>query len=98
MMERVVVSQGENYDYWNIEELFPASNEQFIQTINLFDYVIWYTDISRETDEHFITAQVAVPQFLNRRRGKVVKLSTYHVRSEFGTQEVHWIYSGQCVK
>jgi len=87
MMERVVVSQGENYDYWNIEELFPASNEQFIQTINLFDYVIWYTDISRETDEHFITAQVAVPQFLNRtpREGGKIIYSTMFDQN-FGTQ------------
>ncbi|UCF62974.1 MAG: hypothetical protein JSW33_10360 [bacterium] len=78
MMERVMVPRGENYSYWNIEDLFPASNEQFTQTMNLFDYVIWYTDISRETDDHFITAQVAVPKFLNRapREGGKIIYST----------------------
>ena len=87
MMGRVVVPQGENYSYWNIEEQFPASNEQFIQTLNLFDYVIWYTDISRETDEHFIAAQLAVPQFLNRapREGGKIIYSTMFDQN-FGTQ------------
>ncbi len=87
MMERVVVPQGESYSYWNIEDLFPASNEQFTQTMNLFDYVIWYTDISSETDDHFITAQVAIPQFLNRepREGGKIIYSTMFDQN-FGVQ------------
>lgn len=87
MMQSVLVPQGENYSYWNIEDLFPASSEQFTQTMNLFDYVVWYTDISRETDEHFITAQVAIPKFLNRapREGGKIIYSTLFDQN-FGVQ------------
>ncbi len=52
------------FDYWNIEEQFPASRLQFIETLKLFKRIIWYCDLIQETDEHFITAQVAIPQFL----------------------------------
>ncbi len=64
MMQNVVVPQGENFSYWNIEKLFPASKAQFSETLKLFDFVVWYTDISQQTDEHFITAQLAIPEFL----------------------------------
>ena len=52
------------FDYWNIEEQFPASRLQFIETLKLFKRIIWYCDLIQETDEHFITAQVAIPEFL----------------------------------
>ena len=59
------------FDYWNIEEQFPASRLQFIETLKLFKRVIWYCDLIQETDEHFITAQVAIPEFLNA-GGKII--------------------------
>lgn len=59
------------FDYWNIEEQFPASRLQFIETLKLFKRVIWYSDLIQETDEHFITAQVAIPEFLNA-GGKII--------------------------
>ncbi len=60
-----------DFDYWNIEEQFPASRLQFIETLKLFKRVIWYSDLIQETDEHFITAQVAIPEFLNA-GGKII--------------------------
>ncbi len=74
MMQNIVVSKGEDYSYWNIKKLFPDLNAQFTQTILLFDYIIWYADIMDEANEHFITAQISLPQFLNRqpRGGKLI--------------------------
>ncbi|MBN2366145.1 MAG: hypothetical protein JXL67_08250, partial [Calditrichaeota bacterium] len=45
MMKNVVVPLGEEFSYWNIKTLFPDLTEQFTQTMLLFDYVIWYTDV-----------------------------------------------------
>ncbi len=83
MMNNVVVPKGENFSYWNIEDLFPASTVQFKETISLFDRVIWYTDISQEADEHFIAAQVAIPAFLNN-GGKIIYTTMF--TESFGTQ------------
>ncbi|NOX88681.1 MAG: hypothetical protein GXO77_06620 [Calditrichaeota bacterium] len=60
-----------DFDYWNIEEQFPASRLQFTETLKLFRRIIWYSDLIQETDEHFITAQVAIPEFLNN-GGKII--------------------------
>ncbi len=83
MMQNVVVPQGENFDYWNINEQFPASNIQFTETLKLYNYVIWYSDVSRETDEKFIAAQVAIPQFLNQ-GGKIIYSTQFN--KGFGAQ------------
>jgi len=60
MMQNVT---GEEYTYWNIEKLFPASITQFTETMKLFERVIWYTDLVQETDRRFIAAQLAIPEF-----------------------------------
>jgi hypothetical protein len=69
ILAQIGVSDG--FDYWNIENQFPASRLQFIETMKLFDRVIWYTDLIQETDNHFITAQVAIPEFLEN-GGKII--------------------------
>ncbi len=73
MMRRVLseIAPGNDFDYWNIEEQFPASRLQFIETLKLFRRILWYSDLIQETDEHFITAQVAIPEFLNH-GGKII--------------------------
>lgn len=65
LMRTLLDELGEpgQFEYWNIEKLFPASRAQFVETMKLFDRVIWYSDLISETDEHFITAQVAIPEF-----------------------------------
>ncbi len=83
ILQNVLIPRGEDFSYWNIEELFPASMIQFKETIMLFDRIIWYTDISQETDDHFIAAQVAIPEF-NNRGGKII-YSTMFTKS-FGAQ------------
>jgi len=82
-MLNTILPIGEEYDIWNIEELFPLSNMQFIETIKLFDRIIWYTDLVRVTDEHFIAAQVAIPVFLDR-GGKIIYIAQFN--SGFGSQ------------
>ena len=82
-MLNTILPVGEEYDIWNIEELFPLSNIQFIETIKLFDRIIWYTDLVRATDEHFIAAQVAIPVFLDR-GGKIIYIAQFN--SGFGSQ------------
>lgn len=53
---------GIEYSYWNIETLFPSSIGQFKETLKLFDRIIWYTDLVKESDPHFIAAQVGLPE------------------------------------
>jgi hypothetical protein len=53
---------GIQYSYWNIEALFPSSIAQFKETVKLFDRIIWYTDLVKESDDHFIAAQVSLPE------------------------------------
>lgn len=83
ILDSVVVPLGEDYSYWNIEQLFPVSINQFRETLLLFDRVIWYTDISQEADNHFIAAQVAVPEFLQK-GGKIIYSTIF--TTNFGTQ------------
>jgi len=66
MLSRILSQNGngDGFDYWNIEEQFPASRLQFIETMKLFDRIIWYTDLIKEDDQHFITAQIAIPEYL----------------------------------
>jgi len=72
-----------DYNYWNIEKLFPASITQFTETLKLFDRVIWYTDLIVETDNHFIAAQVAIPEVLQQ-GGKVIYVCQFN--TGFGAQ------------
>lgn len=83
MLDSILPQFGDDYTYWNIENLFPASTIQFIETMKYFERVIWYTDIVDELDPHFITSQLAIPQFRNS-GGKIV----YSVQFNrgFGTQ------------
>ncbi len=85
MLKRVLaeIDPQLGFDYWNIEEQFPASRLQFIETLKLFKRIIWYTDLIQETDEHFITAQVAIPEFLNS-GGKIIY--TVQFNQGFGSQ------------
>ena len=69
MMQNVV---AEEYTYWNIEELFPASNVQFTESLKLFERVIWYTDLVTSTDPHFIAAQLAIPEFRQQERSRII--------------------------
>jgi len=71
------------YNYWNIENLFPASQTQFVETVKLFDRVIWYSDLIAETDDHFIAAQVAIPEVLDA-GGKVIYICQFN--TGFGLQ------------
>ncbi len=66
MLSRILSQNGngDGFDYWNIEEQFPVSRQQFIETMKLYDRIIWYTDLIKESDQHFITAQIAVPEYL----------------------------------
>ncbi len=77
------LGETDGFDYWNIESLFPALRSQFTETIKLYDRVIWYTDLIRETDEHFITAQVAIPEYRST-GGKIIY--TVQFNTGFGTQ------------
>lgn len=72
-----------DFNYWNIEKLFPASINQFTETLKLFDRVIWYTDLVVETDKHFIAAQVAIPEVL-KAGGKVIYICQFN--TGFGVQ------------
>ncbi|PIS28057.1 MAG: hypothetical protein COT43_07215 [Candidatus Marinimicrobia bacterium CG08_land_8_20_14_0_20_45_22] len=72
-----------NFNYWNIEEQFPASMTQFTETLKLFDRVVWYTDLIMETDDHFIAAQVAIPEVLDD-SGKVIYICQFN--TGFGSQ------------
>ncbi len=65
------IDPSEGYDYWNIKQLFPASRTQFTETLKLYDRVLWYADPIRETDEHFVAAQIAIPEFRNN-GGKII--------------------------
>ena len=65
------IGESEGYDYWNIEELFPVSRTQFTETLKLYDRILWYADPIRETDEHFIAAQIAIPEF-RKYGGKII--------------------------
>jgi hypothetical protein len=66
MLNRVLgdIGNGDQFDYWNIEEQFPASRLQFTETMKLFERIIWYTDLIQQNDQRFITAQVAIPEYL----------------------------------
>jgi len=83
------IGTGERFDYWNIEEQFPASRLQFTETMKLFERIIWYTDLIQESDQHFITAQVAIPEYLNyEKSGDINRKLIYTVQFNqgFGTQ------------
>jgi len=73
LLTQILPELGETggFDYWNIERLFPALRTQFTETVKLFDRIIWYSDLIQETDEHFITAQVAIPEF-RAEGGKII--------------------------
>ncbi|MCD4730150.1 MAG: hypothetical protein K8R74_06100 [Bacteroidales bacterium] len=77
------IGNNDDFDYWNIEEQFPASRAQFTETMKLFERIIWYTDIIKEDDEHFIAAQIAIPEFLEN-GGKIVY--TVQFNTGFGSQ------------
>jgi hypothetical protein len=85
MLSRLLPELGETggFDYWNIETQFPALRSQFTETMKLFNRVIWYTDLVRETDPHFITAQVAIPEYRSE-GGKIVY--TVQFNTGFGVQ------------
>lgn len=86
MMQNVV---GEEYTYWNIEELFPSSNNQFIETLKLFERIIWYADLVSATDPHFIGAQLAIPElrkFENNSDGARKIIYTLQFNRGFGAQ------------
>ena len=74
---------GEDFTYWNIEELFPASVDQFVETLKLFDRIVWYTDLIVSSDPHFLTAQIAIPEF-RQTGGKIIY--TVQFSSNFGSQ------------
>lgn len=83
MLNNVLSGIGEDFTYWNIEKLFPESQVQFVETLKLFDRVIWYTDIITETDPHFIIAQIAIPEFRSR-GGKLIYAVQFN--TGFGSQ------------
>ncbi len=83
MLDRLLPTLGENYSYWNIEADFPSSQTQFVETLKLFDRVIWYTDVIQTSDPHFIFAQEAIPA-LRQNGGKIIY--TVQFNSKFGTQ------------
>lgn len=83
MLDSLLGVFGDDYSYWNIEELFPASTNQFIETVKLFDRVIWYTDAIDEGDPHFVAAQLAIPA-LRSKEGKLIY--TVQFNSGFGGQ------------
>ncbi|RMG65201.1 MAG: hypothetical protein D6715_08780 [Calditrichaeota bacterium] len=83
MLNDILGPAGESFSYWNIETLFPANIDQFVQTVLLFDRVIWYSDIISESDDHFIAAQVAIPKFRDR-GGKLIY--TVQFNQGFGRQ------------
>ncbi len=72
-----------NYNYWNIEKLFPASVIQFKETLKLFDRIIWYTDLVKEDDDHFIAAQVAIPE-VRQQGAKIMYICQFN--TGFGAQ------------
>lgn len=82
-MLTTILPSGEEFDYWNIEKLFPVSIIQFKETIKLFDRVIWYTDLVKVEDEHFIAAQVAIPEF-RENGGKIIYIAQFN--TGFGSQ------------
>lgn len=87
MLDTLLAAFGQDYSYWDIEDLFPASAAQFVETMKLFDRVIWYTDIVDEADPHFIAAQIAIPQFRNKdldNPGKIIY--TVQFNAGFGSQ------------
>ncbi|RMH76282.1 MAG: hypothetical protein D6681_21675, partial [Calditrichaeota bacterium] len=71
LLDSLLALTGDDYSYWNIEEEFPSSATQFTETLKLFDRIIWYTDIITQTDEHFIAAQIAIPEF-RQQGGKLI--------------------------
>ncbi|MBU1873811.1 hypothetical protein KJ688_08820 [bacterium] len=81
MMNNVL--PGEGFDVWNIEKLFPLSVIQFTETIKLFDRIIWYTDLVKTTDPHFIAAQVALPAVIDA-GAKVIFIAQFN--TGFGAQ------------
>jgi len=83
LMKNLLAEFGEDFSYWNIEKLFPESQTQFIETMKLFDRVVWYTDIITETDPHFIRAQIAIPEF-RKKGGKLIYSVQFN--SGFGGQ------------
>lgn len=83
MLTEVLTPLGESFTYWNIEEQFPSSTVQFTETLKLFDRVIWYTDLIEVSDEHFIAAQIAIPQF-RANGGKLIL--TVQFNRNFGQQ------------
>jgi|GEM_PF-470157 len=83
MMNSLIVPNGENFDYWNIEALFPRSTIQFEETIKLYERIIWYTDLVDANDAHFIAAQVAIPKFLDG-GGKIIFVAQFN--TGFGSQ------------
>ena len=84
LLNSLLTELGETggYEYWNIEKLFPASRAQFVETLKLFERVIWYSDLIAETNEHFIAAQVAIPEF-RAQGGKIIY--TVQFNTGFGT-------------
>jgi len=83
MLKNLLTNWGEDFSYWNIEKLFPASQAQFTETLKLFDRIVWYTDIITENDPHFIAAQVAIPEF-RKKGGKIIY--TVQFNTGFGGQ------------
>jgi len=90
ILDSILPELGEEYSYWNIEELFPQSLVQFSETMKLFDRVIWYTDLIQESDPHFLRAQVSIPQFLNPNPNQLYKggklIYTVQFNTGFGEQ------------
>lgn len=86
----VEIGNGDQFDYWNIEEQFPVSRIQFTETMKLFDRIIWYTDLIQQNDQRFITAQIAIPEYLfyGRDDGDVNRKIIYTVQFNqgFGSQ------------
>ncbi|NOX37089.1 MAG: hypothetical protein GXO78_06075 [Calditrichaeota bacterium] len=83
MMDEVLGELGEGYSYWNIVENFPVSRVQFIETLKLFDRILWYSDLITESDEHFVAAQLAIPEF-RAKGGKIIY--TVQFNQGFGGQ------------
>ncbi len=83
MMNEVLGELQESYSYWNIEASFPVSRTQFVETLKLFDRVLWYSDLITESDDHFVAAQVAIPEF-RAKGGKIIY--TVQFNQGFGGQ------------
>ncbi len=83
LLDSLLATTGDQYSYWNIEEQFPSSVTQFTETLKLFDRIIWYTDIIDQTDDHFIAAQIAIPEF-RQNGGKIIY--TVQFNAGFGGQ------------